>query len=341
MARPAAARSLPLARHLLVRTGDIDEARERVGRVFCAHKLEYLRPRHRLDMRQHVARFGNLALSYITYGADVSIDPGKLSTFFLVHLIPIGRSEIRIGNGDLTGSSAVGAVTSPTMALRMRWSADCAHLVLKIERAALERHLCGLLGDVVTRPIEFAPELPVESGLGAAFRRQIHFVAGELDRDDTLLTSPLGIAAVEQTLMTALIAAQPSNYTAALARQASPATPRHVMRAEELIRTHPERSITVGDLSEVSGVSARALFEGFRRFRSTTPMALLRTVRLERVHADLQAAPPSENIAAIAFKWGIVHLGRFAQDYRRRFGERPSETLRKGRGRKSTVTLKS
>lgn len=151
----------------------------------------------------------------------------------------------------------------------------------------------------------------------------------------------LGIAAVEQTLMTALIAAQPSNYTAALARQASPATPRHVMRAEELIRTHPERSITVGDLSEVSGVSARALFEGFRRFRSTTPMALLRTVRLERVHADLQAARPSENIAAIAFKWGIVHLGRFAQDYRGRFGERPSETLRKSRGRKSTVTLKS
>jgi AraC-like DNA-binding protein len=338
MARPAAARSLPLARHLLVRTSDIDEAREQVGKVFCAHKLEYLRPRRRLDMRQHVARFGNLALSYITYGTDVSIDPGKLSTFFLVHLIPTGHSEIRIGNSDLVGSSAVGAVTSSTTPLRMRWSADCAHLVLKIERAALERHLCGLLGDVATRPIEFAPELRVETGLGAAFRRQIGFVARELDRDDTLLTSPLGIAAVEQSLMTALIAAQPSNYAAALARRASPATPRHVMRAEELIRTHPERAITVADLSEISGVSARTLFEGFRRFHSTTPIALLRAVRLERAHADLRVAPPTENIAAIAFKWGIVHLGRFAQDYRKRFGELPSETLRRGRGHQSAIT---
>lgn len=334
VATPAAVRSLPLARHLLVKTSDIDEARERVGKVFCAHKLECLRPEARLDMRQHVARFGNLALSYITYGTDVGIDPGELSTFFLVHVIPSGRSAIQIGASSLIGTAATGAVTSPTTAMRMRWSADCAHLVLKIERAALERHLSALVGDIATRPIEFAPELPVETGLGAALRRLIGFVAGELDRDDTLLTSPLGIAGIEQTLMTALLAAQPSNYSAALARQGSPATPRHVMRAEELIRAYPERPITIGDLTEASGVSARTLFEGFRRFRGTTPMALLRTVRLEQAHADLKVAPPTENISDIAFKWGIVHLGRFAQDYRKRFGELPSDTFRKGRSRK-------
>jgi hypothetical protein len=220
-----AGQALPLARHLLVQTSDVDEARERVGRVFCEHKLESLSPGRALDMRQHVARFGNLALSYIGYGTDVRIDPGKLSTFFLVHLIPSGRSEIHIGDSALVGSSAVGAVTSPTTAMRMRWSADCAHLVLKVERAALERHLCDLLGDAATRPIEFAPELPVETGLGAGLRRLIEFVTAELDRDDTLLASPLGIAGIEQMLMTALLAAQPNNYSAALAGQGSRATP--------------------------------------------------------------------------------------------------------------------
>jgi hypothetical protein len=195
---------------LLVRTSDLDEARERVGKVFCAHKLECLSARRGLDMRQHVARFGNLALSYICYGTDVSIDPGKLSTFFLVHLIPRGRSEIHIGDSALIGSSAVGAVTSPTTAMRMRWSADCAHLVLKIERAALERHLGDLLGEAALRPIEFAPALPVGAGLGAGLRRLIEFAAAELDRDDALVGSPLGIAGMEQTLMTALLAAQPS-----------------------------------------------------------------------------------------------------------------------------------
>ena len=329
---PAAAKQPPLARHLLFETSDLDEARDRVGRVFCAHKLEYVRPRRRLRMHQNVARVGNLALSYITYGADVCIDPDRLSTFFLVHLIPAGRSEIHIGKRSLIGSAEMGSVTSPTLAMRMRWSADCAHLVLKLDRAALERHLCALLGDLVTRPIEFEPELSLTTGPGGGFRRLINFVAAELDQDDSLLRSPLGIAGIEQILMTALLGTQPSNYSDALAKQASPATPRHVMRAEDLIRAHPERPITVGDLTATSGVSARTLFEGFQRFRGTTPMALLRTVRLERVRAELEAAPPSENIAGIAFKWGIVHLGRFARDYRRRFGELPSHTLRK-RGR--------
>src|SRR5271169_6130394 len=149
---PAGPKQLPLARHLLVETSDLEEARDRVGRVFCAHTLEYLQPRRRLRMRQNVARIGNLALSYITYGADVSIDPDRLSTFFLVHLIPTGRSEIHIGKRSLISSADMGSVTSATLPMRMRWSADCAHLVLKLDRAALERHLSALLGSVVTRP---------------------------------------------------------------------------------------------------------------------------------------------------------------------------------------------
>jgi AraC-binding-like domain len=134
----AAPKSLPLARHLLVQTSDLDEARERVARVFCEHKLAYLRPRHNLNMRQHVVRFGNLALSYITYGCDVSVDPGKLSTFFLVHFIPKGRCQIKIGRENLVGSATVGSVTSPISCSRSidpRWSVTCRTFWAKSRRA--------------------------------------------------------------------------------------------------------------------------------------------------------------------------------------------------------------
>jgi AraC-like DNA-binding protein len=327
----AGAKSLPLARHLLVRTGDLDEARERVARVFCEHKLDYLRSDRGLNMRQHVARFGNLALSYITYGCDVSIDPDKLSTFFLVHLVPHGRSQIQVGDREFVGSATTGSVTSPTLPMRMRWDAACGHLVLKIDRSALERHLSYLLGEVATRPIEFEPEFQVQAGHVAGFTRLIEFVAHELDRDDTLLATPLGITGIEQALMSGLLAAQPNNYSAVLAKRAQAAAPRHVLRAEELIRTHPERPITIEDLTVTSGVSARALYEGFRRFRGTTPMAMLRTERLQRIRAELQSGAPTDKIADVAFKWGFAHLGRFAAEYRARFGELPSETLRRVR----------
>jgi AraC-like DNA-binding protein len=323
--------NLPLAKHVLFRTNDLDEARERVGRVFCEHKLAYLRQKSRLDMYQHVVKFGNLALSYIAYGSDVSIDPGLLSSFFLVHLIPKGGCQINIGRQELIGSATGGTVTSPTLPMRMRWNSECAHLVVKIDRAAIERHLSHLLGDVTTRPIEFHPKLEVQRGLGASLRRLIEFVAGELDRDEALLKSSLSVTSIEQTLMTGLLTAQPSNYGGALAARTLPPAPRHVARAEDFIRAHPELPITVEDLADASGVSVRALYEGFRRFRATTPMGLLRAVRLERVRDELQSAPRTQTIANVAFKWGIVHLGRFAAEYRERFGELPSETISRRR----------
>jgi AraC-like DNA-binding protein len=326
-----APKALPLARHLLVATRDLDEARERVAKVFCDHKLHYLGRNRALDMRQHVVRLGSMALSYITYGSEVSIDPGELSTFFLVHFIPSGRCEIKIGRNELVGSAATGSVTSPTLPMRMRWDAECAHLVVKIDRAALERHVSDLTGEAATRPIEFRTDLAVQSGRGAGVRRLVEFVAGELDRDDSLANARLAVASIEQTLMSCLLTAQPNNYSARLERRAQPAAPRHVTRAEDLICSFPDRPITIGDLTGVSGVSARALYEGFRRFRDSSPMAMLRSVRLERIRSELQSAAAGEKISDIALKWGIAHLGRFAADYRARFGELPSETFRRRR----------
>ena len=62
----------------------------------------------------------------------------------------------------------------------------------------------------------------------------------------------------------------------------------------------------------------------------TTPLAHLRSVRMQRAHRDLQIAEPGDglSVAAVAARWGFAHLGRFAIEYRRRFGIYPSQTLR-------------
>ena len=45
---------------------------------------------------------------------------------------------------------------------------------------------------------------------------------------------------------------------------------------------------------------------------------------------ELQKNDPSETkIINIANHWGFWHIGKFAADYRRKFGELPSETLGK------------
>lgn len=80
-------------------------------------------------------------------------------------------------------------------------------------------------------------------------------------------------------------------------------------------------------LAEHGGVSVRTLFAGFRTYRSTTPMHYLRDLRLARVNEELRSGQV-ESVTDTAYKWGFAHLGRFAQEYKRRYGESPSETRR-------------
>jgi transcriptional regulator GlxA family with amidase domain len=172
----------------------------------------------------------------------------------------------------------------------------------------------------------------MDEGGGASWRRLVDYLIAEIDAGGALLGSRLAAAQVEQLLMTALLTVQPHNYMEALRQGASPAAPYYVRRAEEYMASHADKPITLATLSAVSGASARALQEGFRRFRDTTPMAHLKWLRLARVRADLETADPAcDSVTDIAMRWGFFHLGNFAADYRRRFGERPSETLRRGR----------
>jgi transcriptional regulator GlxA family with amidase domain len=81
-------------------------------------------------------------------------------------------------------------------------------------------------------------------------------------------------------------------------------------------------------LAQVAGVSKRTLQEGFRRFRGKPPNQISRDLRLDLARGALIQHGP-ENVTEVALDYGFTHLGRFAEAYAARFGECPSETLRR------------
>lgn len=101
-------------------------------------------------------------------------------------------------------------------------------------------------------------------------------------------------------------------------------------RAISFIESGPDVPLTVGDIARAAYVSPRAVQIAFRRHLDTTPMNYLRRVRLDRAHADLQAARPGGDatVTAIAARWGFGSPSRFAADYRRAYGRSPQQTLR-------------
>ena len=60
-------------------------------------------------------------------------------------------------------------------------------------------------------------------------------------------------------------------------------------------------------------------------------MAYLRGVRLQKAREEMLRCDGTGTVTEIAMHWEFDHLGRFGVEYRRRYGETPSTTLRRRR----------
>jgi len=76
-------------------------------------------------------------------------------------------------------------------------------------------------------------------------------------------------------------------------------------------------------------LSERGLFGLFQREVGCAPLEFVRQRRLERARAVLRdPRAPARSVTEVALARGFLHLGRFAQQYKARFGETPSATWR-------------
>ena len=101
--------------------------------------------------------------------------------------------------------------------------------------------------------------------------------------------------------------------------------------AVSYILDHAREAVTVSEVCEATGVSWRTLDRAFKENLGASPKRCIAGVRLQGVRRELLKADPVLRVADIANEWGYWHMGDFAMNYRREFGELPSMTLAKGR----------
>jgi AraC family ethanolamine operon transcriptional activator len=100
-------------------------------------------------------------------------------------------------------------------------------------------------------------------------------------------------------------------------------------RAEEYMEAHLHLPRTVREICAAIDVSERTLEYAFREQFGLGPLAYYKARRLNAVREQLKRAKPEATaIHAVACRWGFRHTGGFAADYRRQFGELPSQTVR-------------
>jgi AraC-like DNA-binding protein len=206
-------------------------------------------------------------------------------------------------------------------------SDDCAIETLVFEHAAVEAELARMLGAPLTRALRFDARLSMSAA--SPWSRALSLLHRELTDPEGLAAVPAMSTRLGHLMMAGLLVSQPHNYSEDLSRPKALFASKPIRKALEFIQDRPAEIETVADIAAMVGLSVRALDDGFRRFVGTPPMTYLRDLRITRAHEELMAADPFTTTAtAVARKWGFGHYGRFAADYRRRFGHKPSETLR-------------
>lgn len=100
-------------------------------------------------------------------------------------------------------------------------------------------------------------------------------------------------------------------------------------RAEEWMREHLTESAQVPDVCLALRVSRRELEYAFRLTFDQSPRDFLQALRLNAIRQALKSSHHvQETVTQVAVDHGVMHLGRFAAQYRDLFGESPSETRR-------------
>lgn len=190
------------------------------------------------------------------------------------------------------------------------------------------------LGEVRFLGFHVAP--PVSVSALNNWRRTIDLVAPVILGPDTSPGSLLLNAEMSRLVAIAMLTTFPYDF---IERNAGTAgvEPSSVREALDFINDNAHLPIGPADIAVAVGISARSLQYALRRYRETTATTLIRTVRLQRVRAELQAAEPrTGSVTRTARTWGFVQLGRFAGNYRTMFGESPSTTLRRRPGLSGT-----
>jgi AraC-like DNA-binding protein len=104
-------------------------------------------------------------------------------------------------------------------------------------------------------------------------------------------------------------------------------------RAVEILGDYDQFPINIEALCTMVGASWATLQRAFAEEFGVTPSSYIKSRRLAAVQSELIKNGPKVVISDVANRWGFWHMGSFASDYRKQFGELPSATLNRLKSR--------
>ena len=306
--------------HSETRGGDLDEARAFYSAGYNGSGFRAERTRVPFAYRYAATGPGPVSLRSASFLGSVrgTVEP---SGVYVVIWLTAGRASLDLGRDEnrlAVGHPAMFPSGRPFGFETSEYRDALVHFDAGfLERAAAERH------GTEPGPLRFAPLAHAPAPWWAAVRVLRDTLAG------SPAPSPLQRETASQIAAAAVLQAF-AHRIAPLPASSPSVSARRLRRAVEFVHANADLPLGVADIAEAAGLTVRGVQLAFQRAYAMTPRQYLRGVRLDRAHDELLAGEPQTLVVGdVAAHWGFVSGGRFAQHYARRFGELPSETLRR------------
>jgi AraC-like DNA-binding protein len=320
----------PLERFPLVSTNSIEKAEVEISRTLSNVNIIGIADRNRFQLQMNRIKIGHCSLAYNQFRSHTKIKaglPGDSVYFIIGSKAP---TTLTLTDESIVASSKKAAMITLEKLTHIERSENSEVLVLQVPYPELLHHFELLIGRHFQGSLFFDSNIDLTNGSGAILNRMINYVVDELSHSDLVLKNPGLLKNFDQMLLSAILSLHHNQRKQLYDARRNQVAPRLVRHAEEYMRAHLEEAISIIDLLRVCGCSRSALFSAFRNARGYTPMEFLTEQRLQSAREKLHKLHPEASVTSIALACGFINLGRFSQVYRKRFGERPSDTLRKG-----------
>lgn len=307
-----------------------DEAESLGSAVYFHHEIAPIEAHvEAIDFRMDVLSFSGVTLGRTRYGAAITMQCEPLDGYHVI--VPlVGTVAGSSGKTKFRATPSSGVIYNHSRPATVRRSAGSDHLALKLAREVVEGELSLLLGHRLREPLQFESEFTLGRPETLRWFGGLRMLSEALVEPRILASQGLLAIELRNLVVLGMLMGQRHNHTDELMSVPGASVSSSVARrAVQLLEADPARPWTIGALAAECSCSVRTLQATFQRVFGLSPSEYLQNLRMDCARRSLQAADGHEmTVSQVAHAWGFGHLGRFSVNYRSRFGESPSMTLR-------------
>lgn len=230
-------------------------------------------------------------------------------------------------NGRLGDASSI-MVRPGNCEFELVTPADFAIYGIVIQRDALLTAADQMSCQIDWAQLASAEVLHVKDSARQACLQTLHYLLGEEAQacDNKPMAS---LILPQQAVMMAMLTMLDTSELDSAVSSSFMRRQRIVTRARDHVLAHRDQVVTVPELCEQLHVSRRTLQYCFEDVLGVSPIQFLRIIRLNGARRHLREnLSDSRTVRDVAADWGFWHFSQFSSDYRKLFGQSPSESLR-------------